>query len=143
MVLWKCCTVFTIYCKSFYFLHIFHTAFHYVSLKQYTCRMTASNKTSRKIQESYSWKRRISEVYELSITSVTTISNYSTEELQKINCQLATQQHLPQQKLLHLGWPAACISCHYTYFMQHQHTPHHPIFTIFITKKLRIKGANF
>jgi len=70
---------------------------------------------------------------------------FVTEQLQKINSQLATQQHLPQQKLLHLGWPAACISCQYTYFMQHQQTPHHPIFTIFIKKKkkLRIKAVNF
>lgn len=142
MILLKCCTVFTIYCKSLYF-HVLHAAFHYVSLKQYTCRITASNKTSQEIQEPYSRGRRISAVHELSITSVTTSSNYSTEQLQKINCQLATQQHLPQQKLLHLGWPAACISCHYTNFMQHQHTPHHPIFTTFITKKLTIKGVNF
>lgn len=109
IVLWKCCTVFTIYCKSFYFLHVLHTAFHYISLKQYTHRMTSSNKTSQEIQESYSWGRRISEVYELSITSVTTTLNYSTEQLQKTNCQMAMQQHLSQQKLLHLGWPAACI----------------------------------
>lgn len=133
LVLWKCYTVFTIYCKSFYFLHILHTAFHYVSLKQYTYRMTASNKSSRVIQESYSWGRRIREVSELSITSVTTILNY----LQKINCQMVMQQHLPQQKLLHLGWPAACISCHYTYFKQHQHTPHHSIFTTYIIKKTK------
>ena len=79
MVLWKCCMVFTIYCKSFYFLHIFHTAFHYVPLKQNTCRKTASNTTSWEIQESYSQQRRISEVHELSITSVSTISNYLTE----------------------------------------------------------------
>jgi len=41
---------------------------------------------------------------------------------------------------------ASCLySCHYTYFMQHQHQhpPHHPILTIFITKKWSIKGVNF
>jgi hypothetical protein len=45
-VLCKCCTAFTVHCKSFYFLHILHTAFHCTSLKQYTCRMTKCNKTS-------------------------------------------------------------------------------------------------
>jgi hypothetical protein len=56
--------------------------------------------------------------------------------------QLAMQHYLPQQKLLHLGWPVACISCHHTHSMQHQKTSHHPIFTTFTTQKLRIKGVN-
>lgn len=135
IVLWKCCTVFTIHCKSFYFLHVLHTGFHYISLKQYTRRMTSSNKTSQEIfmREMNQWSLWI-------ISHISNhyfeLFNWTTSENKLSNGYAAAPA---QAEIAAFGMASCLYSCHYKYFMQHQHPPHHPIFTIFITKKEELK----